>query len=208
MNRAALGPPPRNRPGEPIRLLVAGSPRYHAEPVPGSTSSMSVDALRHVDSLYGFARKLCRNPDAAEDLVQETFARALAAKTQFAEGTNLKAWLFKILRNLHVDALRRAGKSPVMNTLEPNEASWTRSDDAELLRGDAELEALRNLVAEDIDAALSTLSTDARTIVLLDFEGFTEPELVEVLGCAPGTVKSRLARARATLRERLEEYGR
>jgi RNA polymerase sigma-70 factor, ECF subfamily len=176
--------------------------------VPGSTTSLPYDALRYVDSLYGFARQLCRSSDGAEDLVQETFARALAAQSQFSQGTNLKAWLFKILRNLHVDGLRRVGKSPVVTAVAANEASWTRGDDVELLRGDAELEALRNLVAEDIDAALATLSNDARTIVLLDFEGFTEPELAEVLGCAPGTVKSRLARARATLRERLQEYGR
>jgi RNA polymerase sigma-70 factor (ECF subfamily) len=176
--------------------------------VPVSTPSLPRDALRYVDPLYGFARQLCRNPDAAEDLVQETFARALAAQAQFSEGTNLKAWLFKILRNLHVDGLRRLGKSPVLAASPTSEESWSRSDEREPLRGDAELEALRNLVAEDIDAALATLSSDARTIVLLDFEGFTEPELAEVLGCAPGTVKSRLARARATLRQRLQEYDR
>jgi RNA polymerase sigma-70 factor (ECF subfamily) len=190
-----------------MRLLVAAASCY-AEHVSSSVDSLPCDALQHVDSLYGFARQLSKSPGAAEDLVQETFARALAAKEQFVVGTNLKAWLFRILRNLHVDGLRRAGKNPVVDAGEPNEASWTRERDVEHLRGDAELEALRNLVAEDIDAALATLSSDARAIVLLDFEGFTEPELAEVLDCAPGTVKSRLARARATLRKRLEEYRR
>jgi RNA polymerase sigma-70 factor (ECF subfamily) len=140
--------------------------------------------------------------------VQETFARALGAKQQFTTGTNLKAWLFKILRNLHVDELRRSSKSPLADAGELNEAAWPRGGELEQLRGDAELEALRNLVAEDIDAALGTLSSDAQAIILLDFEGFTEPELAELLSCAPGTVKSRLARARALLRQCLTEYRR
>lgn len=189
------------------RLLLVPAVSCYSERVPSSADSLPRDALRYADSLYGFARQLSRNPSAAEDLVQETFARALAAQATFEAGTNLKAWLFKILRNLHVDAQRRAGKSPLLDVGEPNEASWTRERD-EPLRGDAELEALRGLVAEDIDAALATLTLDARAIVLLDFEGFSEPELVQILGCAAGTVKSRLARARATLRDRLQEYRR
>ena len=191
---------------EPNRLLVA-APSCYPERVPSSADSLAREALRHVDALYGFARQLSRSPATAEDLVQETFARALAGQAQFAPGTNLKAWLFKILRNLHVDGVRRLGKSP-LSVVEPDEAMMSGERDTELLRGDAELDALRSLVAEDIDAALATLSNDARAIVLLDFEGFTEQELAEVLGCAPGTVKSRLARARATLRERLQEYRR
>lgn len=187
-----------------MRLLARTSSCY-SEALPSSPDSLAREALRHVDALYGFARQLSRSPGSAEDLVQETFARALAAQASFTPGTNLKAWLFKILRNLHVDGLRRAGKSPLA-TIEPDEASFTSDRAHEPLRGDTELEALRNLVADDIEAALATLSHDARAIVLLDFEGFTEPELAEVLGCAPGTVKSRLARARRALRERLEEY--
>jgi RNA polymerase sigma-70 factor (ECF subfamily) len=189
-----------------IRLLLVPAASCYAEHVPSSAESLPGAALQYVDSLYGFARQLSRNPSSAEDLVQETFARALAAQAKFEAGTNLKAWLFKILRNLHVDAMRRAGKSP-LDDGEPNEATWRRERD-EPLRGDPELEALRGLVAEDIDAALATLTADARAIVLLDFEGFSEQELMEILGCAAGTVKSRLARARATLRDRLQEYRR
>jgi len=199
-------PPPPSPPGAGTRLSVA-RPSCYSEPVRGSADSLARDALGHVDALYGFARQLSRSPGSAEDLVQETFARALAAQASFTAGTNLKAWLFEILRNLHLDGLRRAGKRPVA-ARDPDEADFTRDQDQELLRGDAELEALRHLVAEDIEAALATLSHDARAIVLLDFEGFTEPELAEILSCAPGTVKSRLARARRALRQQLEEYRR
>jgi len=190
-----------------MRLLVTTA-SGDAESAPSLAHWLPDEALRHVDSLHGFAYQLSKSPGGAEDLVQEAFARALAAKEQFEAGTNLKAWLFRILRNVHLDALRRARRHPTldMDDAEQTEASWTRERGIEQLRGDAELEALRHLVAEDIDAALSTLSSDARAIVLLDFEGFTELELAEILGCAPGTVKSRLARARAALRQRLEEY--
>jgi RNA polymerase sigma-70 factor (ECF subfamily) len=187
-------------------LVTAAS--SEAESVAAAAHSLPCEALQHADSLYGFAYQLTKSSGGAEDLVQETFARALAAEEQFEAGTNLKGWLFRILRNVHLDGLRRARRHPTLDLDEGAHAESSRryEQGIEHLRGDAELEALRHLVAEDIDAALATLSNDARAVVLLDFEGFTELELAEVLGCAPGTVKSRLARARATLRQRLEEY--
>jgi RNA polymerase sigma-70 factor (ECF subfamily) len=167
-------------------------------------SAMSEDALRHLDALFHFARYLSGSDREAEELVQETYARALGASAQFEEGSNMRAWLFRILRNAFYDARRRAKVSPIVDGEPPDDSA----PNGEPLRGDAELELLRNVVADDIEAALLTLSPDARTIVLLDHEGFTETELAEVLGCALGTVKSRLARARAELRERLRDYAR
>jgi RNA polymerase sigma-70 factor (ECF subfamily) len=161
--------------------------------------------LAEVDALHQFAWRLAGRANEAEDLVQETFARAIAASAQFREGSNLKAWLFRILRNIHLDAVRRDRRNPVTPSAELDDCG---SDDGrvELLRGDLEIERLRRVVADDIEAALFQLSEEARTVVLLDLEGFSESEIAEVMGTPPGTVKSRLSRARAHLRTKLAEY--
>lgn len=167
-------------------------------------ASFGAQLLPHADALYNFARYLCRDAALAEDLVQEAFARALDAEAQFASGTNLKAWLFRILRNAFLDRRRRERKSPV----EFREASDEIADGSKdvWLRGDLELDRLRGLIVSDIESALARLSDDARSVVLLDLEGFTETEIAKVMDTAVGTVKSRLARARAVLREALQEY--
>jgi RNA polymerase sigma-70 factor (ECF subfamily) len=166
-------------------------------------------ALEYTDALFRVARRLTGRDDDAEDLVQETFARALGSHAQYAPGTNLRAWLFRILRNAHIDQYRRSRNSPLRGSLpsdeEPTEVAASSLDP---LRGDQELERLRSVVAEDIEAALASLSIDARAVILLDLEGLTESELAEALGCTIGTVKSRLSRARAALRVRLSDYSR
>ena len=164
------------------------------------------EALAYADTLHNLARYLTRNPADAEDLVQETYARALRAAAQFVPGTNLKAWLFRILRNTFVSLYRRQRADPTMGGLDPVDPGASGSDESSWFRGDIELDRLRGVVAEEIEAALMSLTEDARTVVLLDLEGLTEGEVAEVLGCAVGTVKSRLARARAALRERLRDY--
>lgn len=170
-----------------------------------TAQSFAAAMLAEVDPLHQFAWRLARRANEAEDLVQETFARAIAAQAQFREGSNLKAWLFRILRNIHVDSIRRDRRNPVTSS---DVTDHGGSDDGrvELLRGDVEMERLRRLVADDIEAALFQLSEEARTVVLLDLEGFSESEIAEVMGTAPGTVKSRLSRARANLRTKLAEY--
>lgn len=159
------------------------------------------EALEHLDALHRFARHL--SPTEADDLVQETFARALASADGFTEGTSIRAWLFRILRNFHVDRVRRAKKAPFVDGDIERHA-----DDSARLRGDAELELLRNVVADDIVRALGALTDDARAVIALDLEGFSEAEIADVLSIPTGTVKSRLSRARAALRERLQEYAR
>jgi RNA polymerase sigma-70 factor (ECF subfamily) len=186
---------------------AVGRKAWYPEVVDKETVTLPRAALDHLDSLYRVARNLTGRDSDAEDLVQETYTRAIAAAAQFTTGTNLRAWLFRILRNAHIDAHRRAQTSPVHGSLDDERAGDTTASTSEPLRGDAELERLRGVVTADIEAALASLSVDARAIILLDLEGFTETELAETLGCAVGTVKSRLARARAILRERLRDYG-
>jgi RNA polymerase sigma-70 factor, ECF subfamily len=165
-------------------------------------------ALAYADALHNLARYLARNPADAEDLVQETYVRALASAGQFRAGTNVKAWLFQILRNLFLSRRRQETRHPMEGGLDTAAPSAQGSSEESWLRDDVELDQLRNLVGAEIEAALRALSEDARTVILLDLEGFTELESAEVLGCAVGTVKSRLSRARAALRDRLAEYSR
>lgn len=180
---------------------------WYPRAVRKGTATLPRTVLDHLDALYRVARGFTGRDDDAEDLVQETYARATAGWGQFTPGTNLRAWLFRILRNAYIDTYRRARANPVQTGFDEELASPGAAPLREPVRGDAELEGLRGVVAADIERALASLSVDARAIVLLDLEGFTETELAEALGCAVGTVKSRLARARAVLRERLRDYG-
>jgi len=172
-----------------------------------ASSSFRAEALAHADALFRLAYHLSGNQADAEDLVQEAYVRAFGAAAQYEPDSNLKAWLFRILRNLHIDLYRRARKNPVSGGLDGEEDVGAVAS-PELLRDDQELDRLRSVVAEDIEAALLSLSPDARSVVLLDLEGLTETELASVLGCPVGTVKSRLLRARQALRQRLKDYAR
>jgi RNA polymerase sigma-70 factor (ECF subfamily) len=159
------------------------------------------EALAHADALYNHARRLTRNEPDAEELVQETYVRALAAAHTYMGGY-LKAWLFKIMRNTFIDLHRRGRHQPALSELDVIDGT----PDSSAMGDRQQLDQLPRVLASEIEAALGTLSEDARAIILLDLEGLTELELAEVLGCPVGTVKSRLSRARALLRERLKDY--
>ena len=185
------------------RLSVAEQACYRKPVVqPSRASLLAVQALAHADALYAFAWRLARDPVQADDLVQETFARCLSHAGNFEEGTNLKAWLFRILRNLFLDLRRRDARYVSDPGIDPGANSAPVSG----LHGDLEIARLQKLVAADIEVALQALTEEQRGVVLLDLEGFSEKEIAEIAGCAAGTVKSRLARARAALREKLWEY--
>jgi RNA polymerase sigma-70 factor (ECF subfamily) len=167
------------------------------------------ETLVHADALYNLARYLTRDPSNAEDLVQETYERALRAWDQREPDTNVKAWLFRILRNAFISRYRQESRRPALDLYDTTEPApeAAMGDGSGSSPSGAEPEQMRRLVSSEIEAALQTLSEDARTVILLDLEGFTESEVAVIVDCAVGTVKSRLNRARAALRLKLADYG-
>ena len=162
---------------------------------PAPQPTLAESALEYVDQLYSLAVHLTGNPSDAEDLVQTTYARALAGAAQFHEGSNVRAWLFRILRNGFIDLARR--KKIVLEI--PDDTLDARVPEA------SGLEQLRFITGSEVQAAIATLPVEYRLVVLLDVEGFSEAEIAEIANCAPGTVKSRLSRAKAKLRSALQE---
>jgi RNA polymerase sigma-70 factor (ECF subfamily) len=175
---------------------------------PDARADLGEAALAYADTLHNLARYLTGNPADAEDLVQETYARALRASHQFTPGTNLKAWLFRILRNAYISGYRRRRVDPTVAGLDTVDPGGRDVPEQDWLRGDPELDRVRKVVAEEIERAMMRLPEEARAVILLDLEGLTEREAADVLGCPVGTVKSRLARARAWLRRELRDYTR
>jgi RNA polymerase sigma-70 factor (ECF subfamily) len=167
-------------------------------------SAFDAAALAHLSSLYHFARWLTGSDTEAKDLVQETYLRAIQAYRQFRPETNLRAWLFRIMRNRFIDEYWRRDREPLSADLLEKEEAQGRTDP---LPGNFELEQNRALVRGDLNRALSALPEVYRTAILLaDVEGWTWEEVAQVLDVPIGTVQSRLFRGRRTLRALLRDY--
>ncbi|PYQ62085.1 MAG: RNA polymerase subunit sigma-24 [Acidobacteria bacterium] len=153
-------------------------------------------AMPYVDSLYNTAYRMTRNSEDAEDLVQETYLKAYKYYDKFEEGTNFKAWLFKIMKNTFINNYRKKKLTPHKIDFSEIEESYER-------------EIFQDMMDEDVKRALDSLPHDYKMVVLLaDIEGFSYKEIAEILDCPVGTVMSRLYRGRKMLERTLLEYAR
>jgi len=177
-----------------------------------ASDEFEAEALRHLDALYRTALRMTRSEADAEDLVQETYIRAFRFRDQFTLGTNMKAWLFRILTNTFINTYRRRAAQPEVTDLEGiDEFSLYRrmnTDRAASSSPDPEAELLSSVVDTEVTDALEELPEKFRTTVLLDVEGFSYKEIAEMLSVPIGTVMSRLHRGRKFLQKRLYDLAR
>lgn len=167
------------------------------------------EAMQYIDQLYAAALRMARNQADAQDLVQEAYTKAFSAFHQYKPGTNLKAWLYRILTNTYINLYRKRQR-------EPHQANTDSVEDWQLVQASAhtssglksaESEALDHLPDSDVKNALQSLPEDFRMAVYYsDVEGFAYKEIAEILDIPIGTVMSRLHRGRRMLREQLAEY--
>jgi len=175
------------------------------------TARFERDAMPLLDQLYSAAMRLTHNPQDAEDLVQDTFAKAYASFHQYQDGTNLKAWMYRILTNTFINLYRKQQREPLQSDADGVEDWQLVRAEAHTSRGlrSAETEALDHLPDSDVKKALQELPSDFRMAVYLaDVEGFAYKEIAEIMDTPIGTVMSRLNRGRSMLRTLLQDYAR
>ena len=172
-----------------------------------SKDPFEVEALSFLDALYRTALRMTRSEADAEDLVQETYIRAFRFREQFTPGTNLKAWLFRILTNTFINTYRRRQSQPEFTELDDVDefSLYRRMSDlrASSSSSEPETEFLNGIVDTEVKDALGELPEKFRQVVLLDVEGFSYKEIAEMLAIPIGTVMSRLHRGRKFLQKRL-----
>lgn len=171
------------------------------------TQIFESEFLPHADALYNFAYKLTHDGDEAGDLVQETFLKSFKYALSYQQGTNAKAWLFRILKNTFINDFRKKSKEPAK--VDYNEVeSYYNSDDTDVnVTTDLRIDTVKGMMGDEITLALNSLDVDFRTIIILcDLEGFKYDEMAKILDIPIGTVRSRLHRARQMLKEKLKSY--
>ena len=195
-------------------MTLSKSPRPQRTGVPPEEreSFFETDVMQHLDALYRTALRMTRNPQDAEDLVQETMLRAFRFLDRFEPGTNLRAWLFKILTNTYINRYRKQSSEPRVDSLDDSEElSLYRYLDNEAASrgGSVEAQVLDRFAEADIKAAIEALPPQYRiTVLLADVEGFSYNDIAEITNVKKGTVMSRLFRGRRLLQKALVDQAR
>ncbi len=176
-------------------------------PTKGLHTEFEQEAIPHMDILYNYALRMTGNVDDARDLLQETFLKAYRFWDKYEKGTNVRAWLFRIMKNTYINLYRKAVKEP--DTVDYNDIqnfyNIIRESSADA--NDLQEKLFGHLLDDDVTKALESLPEEFRTVVILcDIEGLTYEEIAEFVECPVGTVRSRLHRGRKLLHAKLFEY--
>lgn len=183
-----------------------GAPRQHYTDKEKDTI-FDKEFMPHINSMYNFAYRLTFDEDDAKDLVQDTYLKAYRFIESFQQGTNAKAWLFRILKNSFINDYRKKRKEPAKVDYQEVETYYNSEDVDRQITPDLRVESLQDMIGDEISNALNALDVDFRTVIILcDLEGFKYDEMAKILDIPIGTVRSRLHRARNLLKEKLSEY--
>jgi RNA polymerase sigma-70 factor (ECF subfamily) len=172
-------------------------------------AEFEAEALPHMDVLYNFALRTTGNEDDARDLLQETYLKAYRFWDKYEKGTNIRAWLFRIMKNSYINRYRKETKEPDKVDYEDIENFYNSIRAGSTDPNDLQAQLYGNLLGDEVTKALQSLPDDFRTVVILsDIEGLTYEEIAEFVECPIGTVRSRLHRGRKLLQEKLFQYAR
>ncbi len=188
---------------------ISYSPFYYRPEIRSKHLEFQKEALPHMDILHNYALRMTANSDDANDLVQETYLKAYRFWDKYEKGTNIRAWLFRIMKNSYINRYRKETKEP--ETVDYNEIQnfynsirYESSDP-----NDLQEKIFGGLLEDDVARAMEALPEDFRTVVILcDIEGLSYEEIAEFVDCPIGTVRSRLHRGRKMLRANLFDYAR
>ena len=170
-------------------------------------TEFEAEALPHMDVLYNFALRTTGNEDDARDLLQETYLKAYRFWDKYEKGTNIRAWLFRIMKNSYINRYRKETKEPDKVDYEDIENFYNTIRAESTDPNDLQQQLYGNLLGDEVTKALQSLPDDFRTVVILcDIEGLTYEEIAEFVECPIGTVRSRLHRGRKLLQAKLFEY--
>ena len=170
-------------------------------------TEFEAEAFPHKDILYNFALRTTGDADDAKDLLQETFMKAFRFWDKYEKGTNIRAWLFRIMKNSYINRYRKEAREPGMVDYDDVENFYDSIRDDSTDSNDLQKHMYSNMLSDEVISALQSLPEDFRTVLILcDIEQLTYEEISDFLNCPIGTVRSRLHRGRKMLEEKLRDY--